>query len=90
MWVGEQLGFDGEHGAEKEFGPRWRWHLARTLYCRDPLFFAVVLEAQESLKYYGGIPFALKEAWEHFEKQGVATEGYAAGVAVRSPKSHRW
>lgn len=83
-WIGEQLGFKGEAGAEKEFGPRWRWYLGRTLYCSDVSFVAVVLEAKESLEFYNGIPFALKEAWEQFDVQAAEFDRRSANGGVPS------
>lgn len=73
--MGKTFGFDGEFGAERIWGPRWKYHLARTMYCRFELYFNVTIYAERSLEFYNGIPFALADAWAHFDALAAADEG---------------
>jgi hypothetical protein len=73
--MGRMFGFDGEYGAEQIWGKRWKYHLARTMYCRAELYINVTLYAERSLEFYNGIPFALDEAWAHFDALAADYEG---------------
>lgn len=73
--LGKLFGFDGETGAERIWGRRWKYHLARTMYCRSELYLCVISYAERSLEFYDGVPFALNEAWAHFD---ALAETYSA------------
>lgn len=73
--MGELFHFEGESGAERIWGPRWKYHLARTMYCRPELYLSVINYAKISLKFHDGLPFALTEAWAYFDAIAQAYEG---------------
>ncbi len=73
--MGEIFKFDGEAGAERIWGRRWKYHLARTMYCRAELYISVTAYAEKSLAFYDGVPFALTDAWAHFDAMALAYEG---------------
>ena len=43
--------------------------------CRPELYLCVTFYAAKSLEYYNGIPFALADAWAHFDALEKAYEG---------------
>lgn len=73
--MGKLFGFDGEFGAELIWGKRWKYHLARAMYCRFELYFNVTIYAKKSLEFHNGIPFALADAWAHFDALAREPEG---------------
>ena len=72
--IGKLFGFDGETGAERIWGRRWKYHLARTLHCKFELYFNVTMYAKDSLEYFDGLPFALADAWKHFDALAESDE----------------
>lgn len=55
-----------------EVGSRWRWKLARTLYCGSHRYLNVVSYAEKVLQYYGGPELILAEghkAWDEYERK---------------------
>jgi len=52
---------------ESVFGGRWRYHMARIMYCSPFVFGPVMVHAQVSLSLYGGRLFALQEAFDAYE-----------------------
>jgi hypothetical protein len=52
---------------ESVFGGRWRYHMARIMYCSPFVFAPVLVHAQVSLSLYGGRLLALEEAFAAYE-----------------------
>ena len=73
--MGLMFRFEGEYGAEQIWGGRWKYHLAPTMFCRTELYVCVTAYAERSLEFFDGIPFALSDAWEHFDALAKAYEG---------------
>lgn len=63
----ESLGFRDRAQLEIEVGPRWKYHLARIMYCAEGAFQQVLCYARHDLKLYGGRMFALAEAFERWD-----------------------
>jgi hypothetical protein len=46
-----------------DIGDNWRFKLIRCLYCGDGEYWDVITYAERSLEFFGGILFALHDAW---------------------------
>jgi hypothetical protein len=57
------LGYRSQEHLEDDLGPRWRYHLARLMYCQTSDFWCVLNEARESLLFFGGTMVAVTEAF---------------------------
>jgi hypothetical protein len=70
--VAEMLGWRSTDRLESELGPRWKYHLARILYCDEKTFWWVLVHARETLALYGGRLFVLREAFDEWEADAPA------------------
>lgn len=66
------LGWRSHAHMEEELGDHWRYHLARLLYCHEMTFLTVLLEAEESLAFYGGRMFCVREAFARHDARVAA------------------
>jgi hypothetical protein len=52
---------------EMDLGPRWRYHLARLMYCEQRAFDFMHYRMDRLLDWYGGRLFVLTEAWSEWD-----------------------
>ena len=72
--VCEMLGYKNQEAMEKDIGPRWHYHLARTLYASDTAFACILTATEHSLEYYGGALFVLRDEWEKHDRRALEWE----------------
>jgi hypothetical protein len=75
------LGFRDTAHLETSVGPRWKYHFARLLYCREEVFYPVLLEARRSLLLYGGRMLALEEAFTWWDEEKAPALSLSAEIA---------
>jgi len=74
------LGFRDIAHLECSIGPRWKYHFARLLYCREEIFYPVLLEARRSLLLYGGRMLALEEAFTWWDEEKAPALSLSAEI----------
>lgn len=72
-----RLGIRSVEDAEFRWGRGWRRHFNRLFYSQPETFSAVLLDAERSLEFYGGVEFALTEAWLEWDRR--AAEAFGEG-----------
>jgi hypothetical protein len=68
------LGYRNVTHLEADLGPRWRYHLARLMYCRDQEIYTVVWYAKANLEIFSGRLLALKEAFDQWDAEAPKRE----------------
>ena len=66
-FIREWLGFRDRDHMEIEIGPRWKYHLARLMYCSTPTFFHVMTQVRASLRLYGGPMFVVADEFARWD-----------------------
>jgi len=56
-----------------DVAPNWKFHLLRTLYCGRE-YDGIVNAAEHDLEFYGGVQFALDQAWQAHDQKTTEFE----------------
>jgi len=66
---------------EADVGPAWKWRLRRTLYCSQLEYDCLRTAVDHDLESYGGVEFALADAWARCDVRAKEMERYAPASA---------
>jgi len=61
------LGYRSLGHLQEDLGPRWRYHLARLMYCQSAAFYWVLNEARASLAVFDGALVAVNDAFRDYD-----------------------
>jgi hypothetical protein len=88
----ERLGYHSQEALENDFGPSWRYHLARLRYCDDRTFGIVTIAIERSLEFYSGAPFVVLEEFALHDERVRESERKEAEMAplLEALRNNRW
>lgn len=78
--IRQELGWRSQAALEFELGPRWKYHLARVMYCSEAEHWQVLFWARHDLELYGGRMMALHEAFQRWEDEKPSRDAIAAAL----------
>ena len=75
--IRSSLGYPSQTRLEADLGPRWRYHLARLMYCDQATFDAVTWRMEDALEIYGGRLLAIEESFAAWDAKAPEREKWA-------------
>jgi uncharacterized protein (DUF1330 family) len=71
------LGYRSQTHLEMDLGARWRYHLARLMYCDQATFDNVSWRIEDALEIYGGRLLAIEESFAQWDAKAPEREKWA-------------